>query len=174
MGESSRSSARASRSLDSCRPSRARACHISRTRRLPVTCLSSITSCSRHSSRHRHDNVRPTSPHPKSILTLHQVSPKHFMGNQLEIKTNYRLICRYCIPSSHNIINLWLSDLVLCTTILVLHIGRIPPHNDNYNNNTSTGRTRRTGKRNKEQTSKSYYKKSGKGGSHRMNGQSAQ
>jgi hypothetical protein len=47
------------------------------------------------------------------------------------------------------------------TTILVLHIGRIPPHNDNYNNNTSTGRTRRTGERNKEQTSKSYYKKSG-------------
>lgn len=43
--------------------------------------------------------------------------------------------------------NLWLSDLVLCTTILVLHIGRIPPHNDNYNNNTSTGRTRRTRKK---------------------------
>jgi hypothetical protein len=36
--------------------------------------------------------------HP--CLLPHQVSLKHFMGKHLEIKTNYRLICGYCISSS--------------------------------------------------------------------------
>ena len=36
-------------------------------------------------------------------LLPHQILLKHFMGKhtRIEIKTNYRLICGYCIPSSY-------------------------------------------------------------------------
>src|SRR6266702_5419874 len=174
MGTSSPWCARASRSLDSCRRSGARACRISNARRLTATYSSSITACSRPTPQHRHGNVRLAHPPHRSMLTpSSQISLKHFMGKHLEIKTNYRLICwllytfllhlganRYILYSANNqpvVVEKTSSadrhrpliDLALRTTVLVLHIDHIPPHNDNYNNNTSTGRTRRTGKKKK-------------------------
>jgi len=56
-----------------------------------------------------------------------------------------------------------LSGFTLHTTILFLHISHIPPHNDHYNINTSSGRTRRTVKKKITQANLSQIK-SGKGG----------
>lgn len=95
------------------------------------------------------------------------------MEGRIEIPANYRLICDYCIhfPCTPGILAFqcinyvhervipdtrWEADIMSvirlshCTVHNnpVLHISHIPPHNENYNNNTSNGRTRRTEKDN--------------------------
>ena len=110
MDTSSRWCARALRSRDSCRPSRARACRFSTTRLPTATSSSSITSSSRHTSPKRHDEVRHSrrshlvnrldrwlTPSPL-FYRFSQVLPRRFMGRRIEINPNYRLICDYCIP----------------------------------------------------------------------------
>jgi len=120
------------------------------------------------------------------------------MESRIEINPSYRLICDYCIPfflSLHpthsgnpmhklSCMNVTLDGKLATVSVSVrfhhtahnspaLHISHIPPHNDHYNINTSSGRTRRTVKKKITHANLSQIK-SGKGGVekgkvHRMN-----
>ncbi len=166
MDASSRWCARASRSPGSYRLSRTRACHCSSVQPRMATCSSNIMSSSRRSSPERHDKVRPATVSSTvliclcRLLKLSQVSLRRFMGNYIEIKTNYRSICDYCIPP-HRILGYcgilvhklctrvqetgllsmpgWIQSVIYSVDIRTaynspaLHISQHPPHNDNYN-----------------------------------------
>ena len=111
---SSRWCARALRNPGSYRPSRARACHFSSVPPLMATCSSNIMSSSRRSSPKRHDKVRlaaSTDLIYALTYSCSQVSPRRFMGNRIEIKTNYRFYLRLLYTSPHPLhIGTWHSD----------------------------------------------------------------